>query len=108
MLPGGVFHAPPRATGLPSTLVHHSHAFPSMSWIPHVLAAFLPAGCVCPSGCASVGEFSACHATFSNSSAVGLFVAPARQAYSHSTSVGSRYFFPVFCDSHSQYRLAFR
>src|SRR5687767_3890127 len=79
-------------------MVTYSIALPSMSCRPQPFGAFLPAGCVLSS------ELSQYQATASRPppAASGVVVEPARQAYSHSASVGRRYFLPVFLFSHSQ------
>src|SRR5258708_1612693 len=85
-----------------SMQVHHSPAFPSISTNPQALGAFWPQGCVLSSA------FSQYQATLSSSaSQMGdLASPPARQAYSHSASVGSRYFLPVSFESQRQYSAA--
>ena len=64
-----------------------THGFPCMSYRPHSLARFLPTGCVWPS------LLSRNHAYCGSRSLPQLYrvLVPARHAYSHSASVGRRY-----------------
>ncbi len=79
-----------------------------MSCRPHGLGWSLPQGLGTKSPLFLLTAFSLNHATFFS---VSMWLArffrssggpPARQAYSHSASVGRRYFFPESCDSHLQ------
>src|SRR5829696_8687923 len=68
-----------------------------MSWRPHLFGLFCPTGCGRPPEFAAYQAcLSSCAASLPNAYAVA---APARAAYSHSASVGSRYSWPVFSDS---------
>src|SRR5215831_10362412 len=74
----------------PAKSWHHSQAFPAISKRPHAL------GLACPTGCDLSPEFDPNQANSpeaASSSPKKNFVAvPARHAYSHSASVGSRTF----------------
>src|SRR5205823_748233 len=90
-LAGGSRNVPPQRTGFPSRSVAHSPAFPSMSQRPYLFGSFLPTGWL------MLSLFPAYQALLSSTalSIVQAPPAPARQASSHSASVGKRYFFPV-------------
>src|SRR5690606_25648115 len=75
---------PPQASGSPSSPVHHSAAFPIMSWSPNSFGSSSPTGCVLSKA------LSQYQATFCRSSSLRGSLRPARQAYSHSASVGMR------------------
>src|SRR5205085_1562182 len=90
---------PPASTALSSDRITHSPTFPSMSYSPHALGAFVA------TLCGSSFELLVNHATRSRSFPSGRTACgePARHAYSHSASVGRRYRFPVVRFSHSMY-----
>ncbi len=72
---------------------HHSRAFPYMSNNPQGFGFFWPTGCggAIPSA-AEFAKTQACSPSSSSESPKYQIVSvPARQAYSHSSSVGSRY-----------------
>src|SRR4030095_9620988 len=85
---------PPHATYLPSALTHHSATLPARSQIPDAL------GCLVATWCVLSSAFSANHATASALDLSNPSAPPARQARSHSASVGRRYLWPVFLLSH--------
>ena len=89
---------PPHASGAPSGPVHHSAALPIMSRTPKAFGARLPIGCVASK---ALSQYQAC----SSSASPGTGGSPARQAYSHSASVGKRYVLPVRTESQSVNRL---
>ena len=77
-----------RVVVLVNQSAHHCHTFPCMSYSPQAFGFFSPTGCVIPP------EFLLNHATSANPASSSpqyqRVVVPARQAYSHSASVGSR------------------
>src|SRR6266850_2310381 len=90
---------------LPAIGVHHSPTLPSMSSSPKALGCFVATSCVVSSPSASSFLELSLHQAISKT-ALGsswLVSAPARQAYSHSASVGRRYLRPVFWESQRQY-----
>src|SRR5262245_62109912 len=95
----GVFQAPPRRIGRYSGGVwnsrEYSHTLPIRSFRPKALAFFVPVRWVL------APEFSLSHAVSSGFSGPAA-ADPARAAYSHSASVGSRKRWPVSVETHSQ------
>src|SRR5687767_8066016 len=83
---------PPQTTPLgPVSSMAHSPGLPSMSWRPNLLGALVPTGWV------RRPLLPAYQVVFSRV-ALSVFqgpITPARQAHSHSASVGRRYFLPV-------------
>src|SRR5687768_362422 len=72
----------------PNQSRHHSQTLPCMSYRPHGLGRFRPTGCVLESLFSEVQAYWS--ASVSASPKLKWFVVPARQAYSHSASEGSR------------------
>lgn len=72
---------------------HHSRAFPYMSNNPQGFGFFWPTGCGTPiPSAAEFAKTQACSPSASSESPkYQITSVPARQAYSHSSSVGSRY-----------------
>src|SRR5262249_41477245 len=80
------------AVYLPYQSCTHSHTLPCMSYRPQAFR------CSCPTGCVVLPALSANQAYLLNwplsSPKLYAVVEPARAAYSHSASVGRRYFVP--------------
>src|SRR5688572_16718867 len=84
---------PPHTTPVPSSRTAHSATFPSVSYRPQPFG-FLPSATLCGTS----SELSANHATSFRFAT--LPSPPARAAYVHSATVGRRYFWFVFFESH--------